>query len=119
VAIIGDTNGEIYWELTYSALLRTSYVTLPSGDRQTRLDYLVGFLRARRAEGNGEFVMQDPMNGKDYLARFVTTDFELQLVRTESSPMYATTTIQIEQAARRDIGTLDDGSLGDFGGDGF
>jgi hypothetical protein len=115
-AIIGAPVDLLTWELSYPHISHLHYIELPNGERKTRFEYLRDFRRDSKINGNRPFVIQDPVDGKDYLAIFADDSVSMDVTKTPEQPMQMATTMLIKQVFVRGVNFLDDGSLGDYTG---
>lgn len=115
-AIVGAPIELHAWELSFPYVSHHKYVELPTGERKTRFEYLRDFRRASKANGNWPFVIQDPVDGLDYLAIFADDSVSMTVTKTPEQPMQMETTMLIKQVFVRGVNFLDDGSLGDYTG---
>lgn len=115
-AIIGAPLELHSWELSYPHVSQRKYVELPGGYRKTRFEYLRDFRRESKSQGNRPFVVQDPVDLKDYLAVFADNMVSMDVTMTPDQPMQMAMTMLLSQVLVRGVSFLDDGSLGEYTG---
>lgn len=98
------------WSLSYPSLSDRAYIALENGDRKTRREYIEDFVDASILNGNAPFVIEDPLNGKDYLAIFAQDTLELSVTFTQF--LLSSANLEIKQVNVKGVNTLADGSLG-------
>ncbi len=98
------------WGLTYSALTETGMVTVSDGVQLSRREYIESFLHTSKINGNAPFIINDPVDRKNYLSIF--SEDVLKYSVTMTHQLLSSTGLKIEQVYVTGETFNSDGSFG-------
>ena len=113
VVQVDDPRGQRQFVLKHNVLPATTNgaVELETGERRAKALYYFEFYQARKAEGDGSFILTCPLTGNDYLGVFTDDKLTFEMF---ANKLFRTGGVAIEQVDEDDVPTLDDGSLGEY-----
>ena len=109
--LVGSSAGLRSWQLKLSVLpLNMDKAVFVGTERVSLADYIWNFWCDRKREANSSFIITDPKDGKDYLAKFVEHKLSYEMFMTR----LFSTGLALQQRREAGVNELPDGSLGLF-----